>query len=51
MDFEDLEWEAANWIHLAQDSDRWLALANTVMNLRVQLKTENVLVKWAIISF
>jgi hypothetical protein len=24
-----------NWIHWAQDSDRWRALANTVMNLRV----------------
>jgi hypothetical protein len=23
------------WIQLAQDSDRWPALANTVMNLRV----------------
>jgi hypothetical protein len=24
-----------DWIHWAQDSDRWLALVNTVMNLRV----------------
>jgi hypothetical protein len=24
-----------DWIHWAQDRDRWWALANTVMNLRV----------------
>jgi hypothetical protein len=28
-------WEVVNWIHLAQDSDQWRALVNTVMNLRV----------------
>jgi hypothetical protein len=24
-----------DWIHLAQDKDRWWAVVNTVMNLRV----------------
>jgi hypothetical protein len=28
-------WEGVEWIHLAQDSDRWRALVNAVMNLRV----------------
>jgi hypothetical protein len=27
--------EIVDWIQLAQDSDRWRALVNTVMNLRV----------------
>jgi hypothetical protein len=27
--------EGVDWIHLAQDRNRWRALLNTVMNLRV----------------
>jgi hypothetical protein len=27
--------EIVDWIHLAQDSDRWWAVENTVMSLRV----------------
>jgi hypothetical protein len=30
-----------NWIHLAQDKDRWRALVNTVLILRVVQKKEN----------
>jgi hypothetical protein len=28
-------WDDMGWIHLAQDRDRWSALVNTVMILRV----------------
>jgi hypothetical protein len=32
-----------NWIHLAQDRDRWWALVNMVMNLQVPYNTGNFL--------
>jgi hypothetical protein len=35
MDLREIEWEAIDWIDLAQDRDQWRALVNTVMNLRV----------------
>jgi hypothetical protein len=30
-----IDWKGVNWIYVAQDRDRWRALVNTVMNLRV----------------
>jgi hypothetical protein len=35
MDLEEIVWDGMDWIQLAQDRDRWRALVNTVMNLRV----------------
>jgi hypothetical protein len=35
MDLRVLGWGPMDWIHLAEDRDQWLALVNTVMNLRV----------------
>jgi hypothetical protein len=35
MDFREIGWDGMDWIDLAQDRDRWRALVNTVMNLRV----------------
>jgi hypothetical protein len=35
MDLRKIVWGSVDWIKLAQDSDRWRAVVNTVMNLRV----------------
>jgi drug/metabolite transporter superfamily protein YnfA len=35
MDLQEVEGGYGNWMELAQDRDRWLALLNTVMNFRV----------------
>jgi hypothetical protein len=35
MDLREIGWRSVDWIQLAQDRDRWWALVNTVMNLRV----------------
>jgi hypothetical protein len=36
MDLGGLEWGGVDWIGLVQDRDKWRALVNAVMNLRVQ---------------
>jgi hypothetical protein len=35
LDHGEIVFGVVDWTHLAQDSDRWRALVNTVMNLRV----------------
>jgi hypothetical protein len=35
MDLREIGWGGVDWIDLAQDRDRWRALANTIMNLWV----------------
>jgi hypothetical protein len=35
MDLRNIGWSDVDWIHLAQVRDQWMALVNTVINLRV----------------
>jgi hypothetical protein len=35
MDLREIGWGGVEWIHLAQGRDRWRAVVNAVMNLRV----------------
>jgi hypothetical protein len=36
MDLQEVEFGDMGWIGLAQDRNRWRALVNAAMNLRVQ---------------
>jgi hypothetical protein len=35
VDLREIGWGNVDWIQLAQNRDRWRAVVNTVMNLRV----------------
>jgi hypothetical protein len=42
MDLKEIGWGSVDWIHLAQDRNQWQAPMNTVVNLWVPSKGENL---------
>jgi hypothetical protein len=42
LDLREIGIEGANWIQLARDRVQWRAFVNTVMNLRVPYRKQNI---------
>jgi hypothetical protein len=43
LDLREIGCKGVDWIYLVQDTDRWMALVNTIMNLRVPQKAGDFL--------
>jgi hypothetical protein len=51
IDVQEVGWWDMNWIDLARDRDRWQALVNPEMNLRVPWNAGNFLTRRETVSF
>ena len=50
-DLQWVGWKGMHWTDLPQDSDRWWALVNVVMNLQVPQNAESFSARWGFINF
>jgi hypothetical protein len=50
MDIRALGWGGMDWSDLAQDREHWMALVNTVMNLRVPSNVLEWLRDWRLLK-
>jgi hypothetical protein len=48
--FREIGWGSVDWMQLAQDRDRWRAVVNTVMNLRLVMYNIKSLMKFRRVS-
>jgi hypothetical protein len=45
MDLREIMWEGVDGMQLAEDRDQWRAVLNTVMNLQIIQKAENLFIE------
>jgi hypothetical protein len=51
MYLKEIEREFVDWIYLARETDRWLAVVNAVMSLRVPHNSGNIMTSWTTVTF
>jgi hypothetical protein len=50
INLKEMKWFGVDLIDLAQNKDKWVALLNAVMNIRVPYNASKILVSWGYIT-